>query len=129
MILADLGADIVKIEPLPDGEMSRAWGPFHHGVSTYFLGTNRNKRGIAVDFRKPEGLALIREMVRGGRAGGEFQARHDDSAWLRIAACRESALDHGARHGFRQFRLCQPMAGIRSDRARVFGSHEPDRHG
>jgi crotonobetainyl-CoA:carnitine CoA-transferase CaiB-like acyl-CoA transferase len=64
MILADLGADIVKIEPLPDGEMSRAWGPFDHGVSTYFLSTNRNKRGIAVDFRKPEGLALIRELAR-----------------------------------------------------------------
>jgi crotonobetainyl-CoA:carnitine CoA-transferase CaiB-like acyl-CoA transferase len=64
MILADLGADIVKIEPLPDGEMSRAWGPFDHGVSTYFLSTNRNKRGIAVDFRKPEGLALIRELMR-----------------------------------------------------------------
>jgi len=64
MILADLGADTVKIEPLPDGEMSRAWGPFDHGVSTYFLSTNRNKRGIAVDFRKPEGLALIRELVR-----------------------------------------------------------------
>jgi hypothetical protein len=67
--------------------------------------------------------------VRGGRAGGEFQARHDgsDGAWLRIAACGESALDHGKRHGFRQFRPCRPMAGIRSDRARVFESHEPDR--
>lgn len=64
MILADLGADVVKIEPLPDGEMSRAWGPFDHGVSTYFLSTNRNKRGIAVDFRKPEGLALVRELAR-----------------------------------------------------------------
>ncbi|MCV4872199.1 CoA transferase, partial [Escherichia coli] len=38
--------------------------PFDHGVSTYFLSTNRNKRGIAVDFRKPEGLALIRELMR-----------------------------------------------------------------
>jgi crotonobetainyl-CoA:carnitine CoA-transferase CaiB-like acyl-CoA transferase len=64
MILADLGADVVKVEPLPDGEMSRAWGPFDHGVSAYFLSTNRNKRGIAVDFRKPEGLALIRELAR-----------------------------------------------------------------
>jgi crotonobetainyl-CoA:carnitine CoA-transferase CaiB-like acyl-CoA transferase len=64
MILADLGADVVKVEPLPDGEMSRAWGPFDHGVSAYFLSTNRNKRGVAVDFRKPEGLALIRELAR-----------------------------------------------------------------
>lgn len=65
MILADLGADVVKVEPLPAGEMSRAWGPFDHGVSAYFLSTNRNKRGIAVDFRKPEGLELIRELARG----------------------------------------------------------------
>jgi crotonobetainyl-CoA:carnitine CoA-transferase CaiB-like acyl-CoA transferase len=63
MILADLGADVVKVEPLPNGEMSRAWGPFDHGVSAYFLSTNRNKRGIAVDFRKPEGLALIGELA------------------------------------------------------------------
>ena len=62
MILADMGADVVKIEPLPNGEMSRAWGPFDHGVSTYFLSTNRNKRDLAIDFRKPEGLALIREL-------------------------------------------------------------------
>ena len=64
MILADLGADVVKVEPLPDGEMSRAWGPFDHGVSAYFLSTNRNKCGIAVDFIKPEGLTLIRELAR-----------------------------------------------------------------
>ena len=64
MMLADLGADVVKVEPLPDGEMSRAWGPFDHGVSAYFLSTNRNKRGIAVDFIKPEGLTLIRELAR-----------------------------------------------------------------
>jgi crotonobetainyl-CoA:carnitine CoA-transferase CaiB-like acyl-CoA transferase len=63
MILADLGADVVKVEPLPNGEMSRAWGPFDHGVSAYFLSTNRNKRNLAVDFRKPEGLALIRELA------------------------------------------------------------------
>jgi crotonobetainyl-CoA:carnitine CoA-transferase CaiB-like acyl-CoA transferase len=63
MILADLGADVVKVEPLPNGEMSRAWGPFDHDVSAYFLSTNRNKRGIAVDFRKPEGLALIGELA------------------------------------------------------------------
>jgi hypothetical protein len=44
--------------------MSRAWGPFDHGVSAYFLSANRNTRGIAVDFRKPEGLALIRELAR-----------------------------------------------------------------
>jgi len=74
MILADLGADIVKIEPLPDGEMSRAWGPFDHGVSTYFLSTNRNKRGIAVDF----------ESRRGSRSFTNWRAAL--TCWLRISS-------------------------------------------
>lgn len=64
MILADLGADVAKVEPLPDGEMIRSWGPFDHGISAYYLSVNRNKRSLALDFRQPAGIALIREMVR-----------------------------------------------------------------
>ncbi len=64
MILGDLGADVVKVEPLPNGEMIRTWGPFHDGIGTYFLSVNRNKRSLAVDFRDPEGLALIRRLAR-----------------------------------------------------------------
>jgi crotonobetainyl-CoA:carnitine CoA-transferase CaiB-like acyl-CoA transferase len=63
MILADLGADVVKVEPSPDGEMIRSWGPFDKGISTYFLSVNRNKRSLAVDFRNPDGLSLIRDMA------------------------------------------------------------------
>lgn len=63
MILGDLGADIVKVEPSPDGEMIRSWGPFDQGISTYFLSVNRNKRSLAIDFRNPRGLALLREMA------------------------------------------------------------------
>jgi crotonobetainyl-CoA:carnitine CoA-transferase CaiB-like acyl-CoA transferase len=64
MILGDLGADVVKVEPLPSGEMIRTWGPFHDGIGTFFLSINRNKRSLAVDFRDPEGLALIRRLAR-----------------------------------------------------------------
>jgi crotonobetainyl-CoA:carnitine CoA-transferase CaiB-like acyl-CoA transferase len=63
MILGDLGADIVKVEPSPDGEMIRSWGPFDKGISTYFLSVNRNKRSLAIDFRNPRGLALVRDMA------------------------------------------------------------------
>lgn len=63
MILADLGADVVKIEPTPDGEMIRGWGPFKDGVSVYYLSIHRNKRSLAVNFRDPRGLALIRELA------------------------------------------------------------------
>lgn len=59
MILADLGADVIKVEPI-SGDMIRTWGPFDRGISAYYLSTNRNKRGIAVNFRDPRGLELIR---------------------------------------------------------------------
>lgn len=63
MILGDLGADVVKIEPAPAGDMIRSWGPFDRGNSVYYLSVNRNKRSVAVDFRDPRGLALVREMA------------------------------------------------------------------
>lgn len=64
MILADLGADVIKIEPAGEGDMIRAWQPFDRGVGVYFLSVNRNKRSLAVNLRDPEGLALVREMAR-----------------------------------------------------------------
>lgn len=63
MILADLGADVVKIEPTPDGEMVRGWGPFKDAVSVYYLSIHRNKRSLAVNFRDPGGLELIRTLA------------------------------------------------------------------
>lgn len=62
-ILGDLGADIVKVEPLPDGDMIRSWGPFDRGESAYYVSGNRNKRSILVNFRADEGLALLRRMA------------------------------------------------------------------
>ena len=64
MILGDLGATVVKIEPAEGGDMTRTWGPFAAGQSAYYLSANRNKRSLALDFRQPEGLAVIRRMVR-----------------------------------------------------------------
>jgi formyl-CoA transferase len=63
MILADLGADVVKVEPSPKGEMIRSWGPFADGISVYYLSVHRNKRSLVLDFRKPEGIALIAELA------------------------------------------------------------------
>ncbi|MCX7081215.1 MAG: CoA transferase [Pseudomonas sp.] len=63
MVLADLGADVIKIEPGPTGDMSRTWGPFDRGVSTYYLSCNRNKRGMCIDFRNPQGLATIQRLI------------------------------------------------------------------
>ncbi len=55
MLLADLGADVVKVETLPQGDPARLAGPFHDTESVYYMASNRNKRSLAVDLRRPEG--------------------------------------------------------------------------
>ena len=62
-ILGDLGADVVKVEPSPGGEMIRSWGPFAEDISVYYLSVNRNKRSLAIDFRDPVSLDLLRDMA------------------------------------------------------------------
>ncbi|MFT3805159.1 MAG: CoA transferase [Burkholderiaceae bacterium] len=63
MILADLGADVIKVEPTPGGDMIRQWGPFDEDISVYYLSANRNKRAMAVDFRHPAGLGVLRRLA------------------------------------------------------------------
>ncbi|MGJ3263262.1 MAG: CaiB/BaiF CoA transferase family protein [Salinarimonas sp.] len=61
--LGDLGADVVKVERIDGGEEGRRVGETVAGDTLFFLSTNRNKRGVAVDFRDPEGLALVRRLA------------------------------------------------------------------
>ncbi|WP_029031639.1 CaiB/BaiF CoA transferase family protein [Salinarimonas rosea] len=61
--LGDLGADVVKVERIDGGEEGRRVGETVEGDTLFFLSTNRNKRGVAVDFRDPEGLALVRRLA------------------------------------------------------------------
>lgn len=63
MILADLGADVIKVEPI-GGDMIRNWGPFDRGTSAYYLSGNRNKRGVALNFRDPRALELLGQLAR-----------------------------------------------------------------
>lgn len=63
MILGDLGADVIKVEPTPSGDMVREWGPFAGDTSVYYLSGNRNKKSVALNFRTPEGLRILREMA------------------------------------------------------------------
>lgn len=58
-ILADHGARVIKIEP-PQGDETRHWGPpFHGDAASYFIGLNRNKHGIALDFSTEDGRAVL----------------------------------------------------------------------
>jgi crotonobetainyl-CoA:carnitine CoA-transferase CaiB-like acyl-CoA transferase len=67
-LLADLGAEVIKIERPGAGDDTRHWGPPWHGegdkrVAAYFLSCNRGKKSAAIDFARPEGAALIRKLA------------------------------------------------------------------
>ncbi|MFG3712817.1 CaiB/BaiF CoA transferase family protein [Micromonospora sp. NPDC047730] len=64
MLLADLGAEVVKVEG-PGGDDTRAWmPPVREGTSTYYLGVNRNKRSVVLDLADPDDLDVARRLVR-----------------------------------------------------------------
>jgi formyl-CoA transferase/CoA:oxalate CoA-transferase len=64
MMLADFGADVIKVERVGEGDESRKWAPFFEGqVSHYFAAVNRNKKSLAVDIKRPEGAAIVRRLA------------------------------------------------------------------
>jgi crotonobetainyl-CoA:carnitine CoA-transferase CaiB-like acyl-CoA transferase len=93
MLLGDLGADVVKVEP-PDGDATRGWGPPWVGpaatageprTAAYYLAVNRNKRGIRLDLKQPDGAAVLRRLLERGdvlvenfRVGGFARLGLDD---------------------------------------------------
>jgi crotonobetainyl-CoA:carnitine CoA-transferase CaiB-like acyl-CoA transferase len=67
MMLADLGAEVIKVERPGIGDETRSWGPPNdeHGNATYFQAVNRNKRSVAVDLSSEAGLTQARELAAG----------------------------------------------------------------
>ena len=64
MLLADLGAEVIKIEEPGTGDDSRAFGPpFIGGESAYFLSVNRNKQSCAINLKSPEGVQIVQELA------------------------------------------------------------------
>lgn len=64
MMLADMGADVIKIELPGRGDDSRRNGPFLNGESTYYMNLNRNKRGMTLDLKSEEGKRIFKELVK-----------------------------------------------------------------
>jgi formyl-CoA transferase len=66
MILGDLGADVIKVEEPNRGDDTRQWGPpfTKSGMSAYFISANRNKRSLSLNLKSPEGLELLKELVK-----------------------------------------------------------------
>jgi crotonobetainyl-CoA:carnitine CoA-transferase CaiB-like acyl-CoA transferase len=64
MLLGDMGAEVLKVEPVPLGDDSRQWGPpFIGGISTYFLSVNRNKKSIGLNLKTPEGREILWKLI------------------------------------------------------------------
>ena len=109
MLLGDLGADVVKVEP-PEGDSTRGWGPPWVGeepagtrTAAYFLAVNRNKRSIRLDLRRAEGAEVLRRLVSRGdvlvenfRTGGLARLGFDDAELARL----NPALVHLAISGY-----------------------------
>ena len=70
-VLADLGAEVIKVERPGSGDDTRAWGPpflrtqgrAGRGESAYYLSANRGKKSVTIDFDKPEGQALVKRLA------------------------------------------------------------------
>ncbi|MBV9092703.1 MAG: CoA transferase [Streptosporangiaceae bacterium] len=64
MVLGDLGADVIKVEDIWHGDDTRRWGPpFQGDDAAYFLSVNRNKRGLSVNMKTPEGRDIVRRLA------------------------------------------------------------------
>jgi crotonobetainyl-CoA:carnitine CoA-transferase CaiB-like acyl-CoA transferase len=64
MLMADMGATVVKVEPPPHGDDTRLWGPpFVSGIASYFLSINRNKKSIGLNLKSPEGQEILWKLI------------------------------------------------------------------
>lgn len=64
MVLADLGADVIKIERPGVGDDSRSYGPYQKGESAYFMSLNRNKRSITLNLKQPQGKEIFLSLIK-----------------------------------------------------------------
>ena len=124
MLLADMGADVVKVEPLT-GDSTRQWGPFlpedaERSYGGYFQSVNRNKRGIAVDLKSAAGKQVLLDLLAGAdvlvenyrvgvmdRLGLSWESLHERFRRLVYAAIRGFG---DPSHGREPLRL---LAGVR----------------
>ena len=127
MLLADMGAEVVKVEGPPTGDETRSWTPPERdGVSTYYLGINRGKRSIVLDLREEADVALARELARradvfienlkpGGMAkfGLDFESVRSDNPGIVYASISGFGSGDGA-HVPGYDLLVQAMSGLMS---------------
>jgi len=126
MLLADMGAEVIKVEP-PEGDMMRQWPPINEGFSENFASINRNKRSVVLDLKNPAHKAAARQLIlsadvvlennrpgvmdRLGLGYESFRAEKPDLVYCSISAFGQS----GPRSGEGGFDVTvQAMSGIMS---------------
>ena len=94
MVLADLGADVIKVERPGVGDDTRRWGPPFHGPdAAYFLSVNRDRRSVALDLRSPAGRLVVRRMAAAADVVVEnFLPRHLEVLGLAELRAQRSAV-------------------------------------
>src|SRR5262245_50549080 len=132
-LMGDLGADVIKVEPLT-GDLARAWGPFFKGESQFYQAWNRNKRGMALDLSSGQGREIVYELVRRSdvvienfRAGVTEKLRVDYSTLReinpRLIFCSSTAF--GSRGPYRNRPgydpVLQSLSGLIRDNVRFSG--------
>lgn len=114
MLLADFGATVIKIEQPGKGDDSRNSPPFIGGMSSYYLNLNRNKLGLTLDLKSPEGKEIFRSMVKKADVVLEnFRPGVMDRLGLGYEALRQlnPALVYGCVSGFGQYGPYRDRAG------------------
>lgn len=115
MQLADLGAEVVKVEYPETHEKERGFGPYFDGISTFFFSPNRGKKGIAIDLKAPEGKDLVKRLAREADVVTEnFRPGTMDRLGLGYRALREAnpRLIYAALSGFGQTGPYSSMAAV-----------------
>jgi crotonobetainyl-CoA:carnitine CoA-transferase CaiB-like acyl-CoA transferase len=64
MMLADMGANVIKIEEAGKGADERQLGPFQNGESAYYMNLNRNKKGVSLNLKSPKGKEVFKKLVK-----------------------------------------------------------------
>lgn len=115
MQLADLGAEVVKVEYPETHEKERGFGPYADGISTFFFSANRGKKGTAIDLKAPEGKDLVKRLARQADVVTEnFRPGTMDRLGLGYRVLREvnPGLIYAALSGFGQTGPYSAMAAV-----------------
>ena len=129
MLLADMGARVIKVEQPGKGDDTRGWGPpFLDGESAYFLSINRNKESVALDFKHPAGREVLEQLiakadvlVENFRPGTLARLGFDYADGVAAPSAARLLLDFGLRADW----TAAPRAGLRRRHA---GRRRADEH-